>query len=82
MIFALADPTIGFRQKLVNGNEPQRAAQVKIGEKSPKNVVFWPFSTQNRDFRPENRHFRIFGPFFDEILTLRHKVAKDLAVLR
>ena len=71
--------TVAVGQNIVNGNDPQRAAQAKNGKKTPENAVFGPFSTQNRDFRPPNRLFRIFGPFFEEIFTQRRKDAKRLA---
>jgi len=32
---SLVGPTIGFGQKIVNGNEPQRAAQVKNCPETP-----------------------------------------------
>ena len=65
--FSLVVPTIGFGQNIVNGNEPQRAAQAKNGPKTPENAVFGPFLTQNRDFRPPNRPFSAFRPVFRRI---------------
>ena len=38
----IAGSSIGFGQKIVNGNEPQRAAQAKNDEKTPKKRRFTP----------------------------------------
>ena len=54
---SLVGPTIGFRQKIVNGNEPQRAAQVKNGEKPSENAVFGPFRAPKSRFSAQNRPF-------------------------
>ena len=51
----LVGPTIGFRQKIVNGNEPQRVAQVKNGQKPPENAVFGLFRAPKSRFSAKNR---------------------------
>ena len=72
------DPFIGFGQKIVNGNEPQRAWKAKNSRKRHFGADFWHFSSKNRDFGPENRHFSKIRPVFRR--NSHAKVAKWLGI--